>query len=329
MSLFIIPDLVADMWRRVKLAGTRSPLKCILSRVICFGILCIQLSLTDYYLITYNKHTIHWMAWAVPDLVVITVFVFTFIFGYRFFMNIKYYSGERNQSHTTILHTWFGVITWFVYSIMLSTKVGIAFNTFAFRLSDTTFLGLNTLKSTVALAGAVFVLLLATLHDANPGTQRKAYIDAIAGTVLFDVIDCVASLNVVTIRTSRAELAVAVQQTIIAVACINLILPTLHLLILAKTNYSRKKLCPRTITVYRVIHALLVNLPLLITRVFVWHGVSHGVSVFALKNVTVICVALHDLYETYHRIEHQARNGGNKMNQMDIDPEIYCIGLRY
>jgi hypothetical protein len=38
--------------------------------------------------------------------------------------------------------------------------------------------------------GIIFTLLLATNHDAKPGSHRRKYIEELTGTVIFDILDC-------------------------------------------------------------------------------------------------------------------------------------------
>ncbi|CAG2233296.1 unnamed protein product [Mytilus edulis] len=203
-------------------------------------------------------------------------------------------------------------ISWFAYSTLLAIKVGIAFKDFAFLLSEYIFFGPNTLKTTIALGGIVFALLLATNHDAKPGSPRRKYIDELTGTVIFDILDCVDSMEMLFFKEERDTFPTGVDDAIIAIALINFILPTIPLITLSKTKYGEAKLSHKLVMIHKVLLAFVVNLPLLITRMILWHGLSRGISIFSLKNVIVIGMTSVDLYETLE-------GGENKQTQINND----------
>ena len=310
------------------------------TRTACLLIFILQSLSLDYFLVT--NQDLSWAIWAFPDVVVIVLFILTFAFGYRYFSNEKYYLGERNKSRTTILHTWFGVISWAIYSSILATKVIFIFKEFAWKLDEDSFFDPNTLKTSIALAGLVFLLLMTTLHNAKPGTKRRRYIEELTGTVMFDILDGIDSMEILFLPEARKDFLPGIENTIIAIACLNLVLPTVPLVTLAKTNYGEEKLSQKMIIAHKVSLAFLVNLPLLITRMIVWHGMNHGISIFTLKNIIVICVVLYDLHETFEREgdEHdgihpvttgngKANGSGQNQDSVDIGEQNYALEDRF
>jgi hypothetical protein len=101
---------------------------------------------------------------------------------------------------------------------------------------------------------------------------------------------------------------------IIAIALINFFLPTIPLITLSKTKYGEAKLSHKLIMIHKVCLAFFVNLPLLITRMVLWHGLSRGISIFSLKNIIVIGMISFDLYETLE--------GGEKETTMEMDGKV-------
>ncbi|XP_060064306.1 uncharacterized protein LOC132544691 [Ylistrum balloti] len=269
------------------------------TRLICVLILLLQAAGLDYYLVTYKN--LSWAGWAAADIVVLILLIISFYFGYRFHQRQK--SSEEEDTEDLEIHTRVGVVTWFVYASVLCFKVAYAFKDFSHKLDENDFFGENTLKTTIALAGIVFLILLTTLHDAKPGSGRRKYIDELTGTVIFDILDCVDSMEILFDEEARANILPSLDDTIIGIACINFLLPTIPLITLAKTNFGHKKLSEKMVILHKVLLAFMVNLPLLITRMVVWHGMSHGISIFSLKNIIVIGMVSYDLYETHESEE--------------------------
>ncbi|OWF39942.1 uncharacterized protein LOC110464397 [Mizuhopecten yessoensis] len=280
------------------------------TRLICVLIILLQAAGLDYYLVTYKN--LNWAGWAAADIVILLLLLITFYFGYRFHRQQKASGGEDEEDIE--LHTRAGVVTWFVYAAVLCFKVSYAFKDFSHKLDESDFFGPNTLKTTIALAGIVFLILLTTLHDAKPGSSRRKYIDELTGTVIFDILDCVDSMEILFDEEARRSILPSLDDTIIGIACINFLLPTIPLITLSRTNFGHKKLSQKMVILHKVLLAFVVNLPLLITRMVIWHGMSHGISIFSLKNIIVIGIVSYDLYETHESEGDEPTQGSTANN---------------
>lgn len=253
----------------------------------------LQAAILDYYLITYKGNP--WLACIAADIVVTSVFIVCFVLSYRHLKTSRKNCADEDETPSYSLVP----LTWFIYATLLAIKVGICFKDFAYLLDEDKFFGPNTLKTTIALGGVVFTLLLATNHDAKSGSPRRKYIEELSGTVVFDILDCVDSMEILFLKEERDSFPPGLEDTIIAIALINFIIPTIPLVTLSKTKYGKAKLSHKLVVVHKVILAFCVNLPLLITRMILWHGLSRGISIFSLKNIIVIAVISFDLYETF------------------------------
>jgi len=249
----------------------------------------------DYYLVTYKSKD--WLICIAADAVVAIVFVMCFYFSYKHLKHAKTW-GMDKVTETDSGTLPMSPITWFVYATLLSIKVGICFKDFVYLLDESTFFGPNTLKTSIAIGGVIFLLLLSTNHDAKPGSPRRKYIEELTGTVMFDILDCVDSMEILFDKEERDTFPKGMGDAIIAIALINFFLPTIPLLTLSKTKYGQAKLSHKLVVIHKICLAFLVNLPLLITRMVLWHGLSRGVSIFSLKNIIVIGMISFDLYET-------------------------------
>jgi hypothetical protein len=210
---------------------------------------------------------------------------------------------------------WLSVASWFIYTVIVASKAGIIFIDFADDLDENNFFGPNTLKTALALAGVVFLLHLSSLHDAKPGSERRAYIDELAGTVIFDIMDCVDSMEPLFIKEDREAFPPGLVEAIVAIACLNFVIPTIPLLTLSHSKFGHAMLPRRLVMMHKILLAYIINLPLLTMRMILWHGLNHGVSIFSLKNVIVIGVITYDFYE-HHEAEMDEHGEKNKADQV-------------
>lgn len=281
------------------------------SRLLCLCFHFIQAAILDYYLVIYKGHP--WLICISADVVVAIVFVMCFYFSYKYLKHAQTW-GVDNVTVSDSGNLPMSPVAWFLYATLVSIKTGICFKDFVFELDESTFFGPNTLKTSIALSGIIFTLLLATNHDAKPGSHRRKYIEELTGTVIFDILDCVDSMEILFIREERETFPKGMDDAIIAIALINFFLPTIPLITLSKTKYGEAKLSHKLVMIHKVCLAFFVNLPLLITRMVLWHGLSRGISIFSLKNIIVIGMISFDLYETLE--------GGEKETTMEMDGKV-------
>ncbi|XP_052674205.1 uncharacterized protein LOC128156196 [Crassostrea angulata] len=275
-------------------------------RIICLMIYILHTSCVDYYLVEHKD--ISWLGFLVADVIIFILFIASSVVSYRHLVNPKndFTSGKGVS--------WFGIGSWFLYSAIVATKSGIIFNDFADDLDENDFFGPNTLKTSLALAGVVYLLHLSSLHDAKPGSERRAYIEELTGTVIFDIMDCVDSMEPMFIKEDRDAFPPGLVEAIVAIACLNFVIPTIPLLTLVHTKFGHAKLPRRLVMLHKILLAYIINLPLLIMRMILWHGVNHGVSIFSLKNVIVISMISYDFYE-HHEANVETSKVGNKENK--------------
>ena len=191
-----------------------------------------------------------------------------------------------------------GWASWLLMSISVACKSVVIFHYFSDDLDESaSFFGPNTLKTTIALGSCTFLLLLITQHDAPAGSDGRRYIEELTGTVVFDILDTVDILEVLFDSDERDDLWDGMKEFIMAVAVLNMILPTVPLFTLAKSKFGQKKLSIKFIQGHRILLVLAVNMPNLLIRLLLWHGLSAGVSPFTLKNILAISLTFYDIYE--------------------------------
>lgn len=236
-----------------------------------------------------------WAAIYSADAVVLTLFVASFVMSTD---NIYKEKHTHDLRFNDVSHLPLTYIAWFVYAVVLDVKIVVIFTTFSTDLDEAYFFGPNTMKTTLALSGIVFLAFLATQHDIKNDTRRTQVI-ALTSTIIFDILDGVDNMDNLFEKPVRDEFPPGLDDTIIAICCINFLLPTIPLFTLAKTRFSLKKLPERLELFHKFAIAFIVNLPLFITRMITWHGLSSGISIFLLKNVIAMGVVTFEVCEHF------------------------------
>ena len=234
--------------------------------------------------------------WAViytADIAVVVVFARTFLISSRN-INIEKHTNDLHSSHLKSLH--FIYISWFAYTIVLGVKVVAIFSTVANELKETDFFGPNTLKTSLALAAVVFITFVPTLNDIQHGT-RKDLIVGLTSTVTVDILDGVDNLEVLFDVNLIDKFPESLGNAIIIISCINFLIPIVPLFILAQYTFGLEAPSRNFSAIFRFVIVYLVNLPLLVLRLYIWHGLSQGISMFMLKNMIAMGVVTFELLE--------------------------------
>ncbi|XP_045172725.2 uncharacterized protein LOC123534504 [Mercenaria mercenaria] len=261
------------------------------TRMLCVVLLILQAVSMNWYLMSNLSYT--WAAIYGADAVVVALFVIAFIMASR---NINVEKHNQELTFYDVQHLPLTYISWFVYTVVMDIKIAVIFSTFSTDLDEAFFFGPNTLKTTIALTGIVFLSYLPTLNDVQHG-HRKDIIITLTSTVVFDILDGVDNLENLFEKDVRDTYPPGLDDAIIAVCCINFLLPTVPLFTLAKTKFGIKKLPFKLEMLHKFAIAYLVNLPLFVTRMITWHGMSQGISIFLLKNIMAMGVVTFEVCE--------------------------------
>lgn len=262
-------------------------------RVLCFILVIAQGGILDYYLVTHK--TIYWYGWVAADVAVGMVFVMTFLISFRHLRVVHESKDSLCPVQAGSLPL--GYFAWFVYSVFLGVRVFIIYRDFAWELKEDISFGPNALKITVSATGFVYVLLLLTHHDAIPCTSRRYYIEELSGTVLIDVLDSVDVLNIFFNKSNVDDLPKGVDLAILVIASVNFIVPVLPLMTLSRFHFGHKPLIHWLGVAHKLCLVFLVNLPLFIIRMLLWHVLNQDISIFPMKNIVMIFLVFHDLFD--------------------------------
>lgn len=110
--------------------------------------------------------------------------------------------------------------------------------------------------------------------------------------VYLDVMDAVQLLFLLKDPSGQMTKS-QLQHGVVAVACLNLILPTFVLAM------SLCKCSDKCLKIWKFVYSLTVNLSMVIVRASGWHQQSGDVSVFLVKNVVVLLIILKELWRLF------------------------------
>ena len=279
---------------------------------LCLLAYLFQMAMYDYYLIKYANRIdeptvadlnstgtpstpgfMPWYLMVIPDVFVLALFITAFVKCHLHFAR----STPRQSSTGFGGELPFGYIAWGGYSVLNAIKVGIIFRWIAPILRPDDLLGLNMIKTVVALSSVVFITLVLNHHDAKQGSPRETLIRFLMNTVTLDILDTVEILQVLLYKESHIVLSFMLHKAVILIACINLIIPTVLLVALSKSRFGRDEAWTKRLqALHKIIEVIFINVPLLVLRVILWHVHSQTISVFLVKNCISLGWTLHTAY---------------------------------
>ncbi len=194
----------------------------------------------------------------------------------------------------------FAFFAWFAYSCVLAGKVAVTFRLYESKIDTNSenLFGQHTYKLTLGLAAVIFLLLVESHHYTVLNSPRQLYLTYLATNVTLDLLDSVYFLELLWNKEALKIIKenFALEITILVFACLNFILPTFALMKLRFRKYPTW--CPLPYPVlYGFFYVLLVNVPYLVIRSFLWYNIKeHDVSIFLIKNAIMIYLGLREVW---------------------------------
>ncbi|KAK0063913.1 4-hydroxybenzoate polyprenyltransferase mitochondrial-like isoform X2 [Biomphalaria pfeifferi] len=291
------------------------------TRVSVILLAMIQGGILNYFLIHYQTH--NWYAWIAGDVAIIFSFFVAFFISFRE-LKIVHKAKKYFKNHLLISTVEAGsfplvYFAWLVYSVIMAVRVGIIYKSLAFQVQHELFFDRNLLKVTVAFSGLVFLLLVASHHNFGPGTTARNQINFLSALVPFDIIDAVDILSIFFFKEDRDTLEPVLAWFIIIVACLNLLLPTVPLMMLSKSHFGAQPITSQLEYLNKLIHIFVINLPLLAIRLILWQKHRMEISPLLVKNVFMIVVLgieLHEKEKTQQKNMDDIANTGNRVGSL-------------
>lgn len=159
-----------------------------------------------------------------------------------------------------------------------------------------------TFQVTIAMSGVIFLLLVYshenwnyvfcfhkskafTKAEENFEVNRQGFINFLVGTTVFELLDCVTFLSILLVEESKIILTYPLENFVLAFSCINFLLPTITLYKISMSNFGRAECPVGALLLYKILHLLLVNVPYLAVRIYLWTAFDRDVSLFIVKNI--------------------------------------------
>lgn len=256
--------------------------KPICSAVLCCILYVLQTVYLDYILITHKKL---WYISLIPDIIILVVFVTLFVIKPR----LPFKKIDINT---------LSFIIWCFYISVLVIKTAYFFRV-VLQLDEVDdllkgiFQSSNTVL-TIAGSSAIFVLYATAVIK----YEDLVFLGAI------DMIDGTLNLNFL-LKNSNYMLSYEQESSILGIACVTLILPVFHLLVLGKNSKTAK--------VLTAVYNLVLNIPLFIQRIILFHQGYGVLTIFIFKNLIQIGKNLLHLIEEIHdNITRRNEKDGNE-----------------
>lgn len=288
----------------------------------------LQGSVLNYYIISHFSNSVTPYFWFVGDFLCLFVFAGTLTIAYKYFNRVT--SSESlsdgnsfKLSPSRLINGYststFGVLplsylSWFFYAGILIGKVAVIFKSkIPEELKATSFFGPQLLQITIALAAIVFLLLAESHNWAKHRSPRYHFVTSTCAHSGMAVLDTVALLSVLLpTRNGRiTEPPDYLLDIILFLGLINLLLPAIALHRLGLSEPTAEKCQTKLLLPFSVIHDLahliLVDIPFLLVRGYLWIGHGQHTSLFMMKNVLGIIMTLRSLHPDLSELVRRSR----------------------
>jgi len=158
----------------------------------------------------------------------------------------------------------------------------------------------------LSLSILIFLFLLESHHYTPVLSPRQLYITYLVTAICLDLVDTIYFLDLLwQAMKDNWNLQLWLDITILALACVNFILPTFALMKLRFGRFPKYFLVSDK--VWALLYVLLVNGPYLGIRIYLYvllefekRGKHYDASIFMIKNVAMIYLAIRELWTRLH-----------------------------
>ena len=288
---------------------------------MCIVALGIQAFIVNHYLISFYSSA--WYAWYIADAFSLFVFIFTFIDAFRHLKNKrKGIKTTKDLFKGKLGYLPMVYISWLIYSVLIAIRIGIIFKYIAPSLEESMMYGPNMLKTGLSLSSIVFFFLVIAHVEAEPKSIIDQYVTGIIGRVTIDILDSVQFLELLFIHDTHIFLTFNMHNAIVAIGCVNLILPTFKLAILSGWHFGEKRMDKLLETFSLLFYLLVINVPLLVIRILLWSVHSSDVSVFIIKNILSLCMSIKAIHDHFVDLGKDETDASNQQENADENVQL-------
>lgn len=287
---------VRAVLRRVVSGCSVSGLGRALEALLLLVVLVWQGSTLDFYLIHHHQGSVAWYFWFLADfLVLVTLMSAVFVARRHHSRPVRPAdpgggggAADPGGAHTVLGRFPLCYISWLLYSFLLVAKIILLFRLDIAQLLQedlTTVYSAQFLKAVVAGTALVFLLLVENHHAATVDSEQRTYLGSLCTGTTFEVLDSVTFLGLLFPRETHLTLTYPLENAVLALACVNFVLPGLLLFKLSQCEFGQQTRPLGLKLLYRLLRLALVDAPYLGVRCYLWAFVGHDVSLFVIKNV--------------------------------------------
>lgn len=260
-------------------------------RIVWLSTFVVQFAILDVYLVLYKN--LYWCLWIIPDLLVLGTFIAAAV---RSFIHLEQRSAPVKKLVGELPLSY---IAWFLYSAILSAKFCIIYvlpNSIASQLDEKNFFGPNMLQTGLSLVSIILYFFILTVQDTRAHTEQNNYIQSISGSTYVDLLDAV-SFGSVLLKDKDVVMGYHLDWITMAIVSFNFVLPSECLFVLSKTYFGKFPLSHKSQLIHKVVHYVVVNFPMFLVRMLVWHLHDQNISVFLVKNILALTLAVKDIHD--------------------------------
>ncbi|VVC43022.1 CECR6/TMEM121 family [Cinara cedri] len=261
------------------------------------------------------------------NLVLTVLFYHTFLnsykeYRYRQTQKADFETPSSVQSKTKKYPVYLNCITWGVYVIILFIKIVLIFsNNVVSLISYNNFMGPQMLKLLIGLSGIIFYLLV-NAECVGRQLDREKWV---TNSWIIEIFDSVELLSIIISTNHQIG---HVPYLIYTLTFANFMLPLWILYSISQPDIDIKPMGLPQPVCYNFLHLILVQMPFLGIRLYMWVVFNHNASVFIMKNLLHIILFLHSLYP--HIIEISKKNQYSPESFFDeANPEIILTNRRH
>lgn len=265
-------------------------------------ILIAQETIINYYIIMRYKESVFPYFFFALDFLCVCTFVGTLFVAFNNLKNIlRQESVDGFNLHAGRVNLMLGdnpliFLSWLFYSLIFVVKIILIFNddSFIHGLSVTDHFGPQLLKVALCSSSFLFLLLVEGHNWRKRGTPRYSYITSVCAKTGIEIFDSVSMLAI--LMESTSDLSPTVKDLILALSSLNFLLPTIKLYQLSYNDFSKNNYSFPITVIYMSLHMLLIDVPFLVVRLYLWLVYHENASMFLMKNALSIVLGLRGMF---------------------------------
>ncbi|CAB3406131.1 unnamed protein product [Caenorhabditis bovis] len=291
-----------------------------ISLIFSLALVVLQFGLLDWYYIHVTGENI-WAAWIGPDSLVVVLLL---VFG---ILAIKYNTVQMEEVCSVDSRVKYACFAWGAYAAVLISKIAACFRLFYEQIPPGPLDNNDKLfddflfKAALSLSVLIFLFIFEAHHYTPLVSVRQIYVSYLVTAICLDLIDNIYFLDLLwQASKDNWNLEYWLELTILIVACFNFFMPTFALWKLRYAKIPRFLLLSEKF--WSFVYVLVVNGPFLGLRIYLYivlevqqKGKRYDPSLFAVKNIAMIYIALRELWTRlqYWRMKRRAQLCRNEL----------------